>query len=152
MLSGYISRKCNMVYRRSISFVPERRQSRLFELPTLEDGAVHEMPDFTPEPGPRSLKRHRPHDDEEEMALFRCVRIKTEIEAPTTNIGVNGPLSECGNPIPQSCPNPKIGPTAEADKKKPIKFLDAVRREFSFPFELCCTWAVSTNSFVWMHY
>jgi hypothetical protein len=141
-----------MVYRRSISFIPERRQSRLLKLPTLEDGVVHEMPDFTPKLGPRSLKRRRPHDDEEEMALFRRVRIKTEIKAPTTSVGVNDPLSEYGNPIPQPYPNPKIGPTAEADKKKPIKFLDAVGRKFSFPFELCCTWAVSTNSFVWMHY
>ncbi|ODM17129.1 hypothetical protein SI65_07528 [Aspergillus cristatus] len=26
------------------------------------------------------------------------------------------------------------------DKKKPIKFKDAIGRKFSFPFELCCTW------------
>ncbi|KAH8432546.1 uncharacterized protein LDX57_010179 [Aspergillus melleus] len=26
------------------------------------------------------------------------------------------------------------------EKKKPIKFKDAVGRKFSFPFELCCTW------------
>ena len=29
------------------------------------------------------------------------------------------------------------------DKKKPIKFKDAVGRKFSFPFRLCTTWAVS---------
>jgi hypothetical protein len=29
------------------------------------------------------------------------------------------------------------------EKKKPIKFKDAVGRKFSFPFHLCCTWAVS---------
>jgi hypothetical protein len=69
-----------------------------------------------------------------------------------TNVGVNDPLSEYGNPIPQPYPNPKIGPTAEADKKKPIMFIDVVGRKFSYPFELCCTWAVRTNSFVWMHY
>ncbi|KAK1140621.1 hypothetical protein N8T08_010018 [Aspergillus melleus] len=28
------------------------------------------------------------------------------------------------------------------EKKKPIKFKDAVGRKFSFPFELCCTWQV----------
>ena len=28
------------------------------------------------------------------------------------------------------------------DKKKPIKFKDAVGRKFSFPFHLCATWAV----------
>jgi hypothetical protein len=31
-----------------------------------------------------------------------------------------------------------------AEKKKPIKFKDAVGRKFSFPFHLCCTWAVSS--------
>jgi hypothetical protein len=40
------------------------------------------------------------------------------------------------------------GKAAEASKpdtgqKKPIKFKDAVGRKFSFPFELCSTWAVS---------
>lgn len=29
------------------------------------------------------------------------------------------------------------------EKKKPIKFKDAVGRKFSFPFHLCATWAVS---------
>ena len=29
------------------------------------------------------------------------------------------------------------------DKKKPIKFKDAVGRKFSFPFELCATWGVN---------
>jgi len=28
------------------------------------------------------------------------------------------------------------------EKKKPIKFKDAVGRKFSFPFHLCCTWEV----------
>lgn len=31
-----------------------------------------------------------------------------------------------------------------AEKKKPIKFKDAVGRKFSFPFELCSTWQVSS--------
>ena len=31
------------------------------------------------------------------------------------------------------------------DKKKPIKFKDAVGRKFSFPFELCATWAASCS-------
>lgn len=34
----------------------------------------------------------------------------------------------------------------EEDKKKPIKFKDAVGRKFSFPFHLCATWAVSEFS------
>jgi hypothetical protein len=34
------------------------------------------------------------------------------------------------------------------DKKKPIKFKDAVGRKFSFPFHLCATWAVSTPSLI----
>jgi hypothetical protein len=29
------------------------------------------------------------------------------------------------------------------EKKKPIKFKDAIGRKFSFPFHLCCTWVVS---------
>jgi hypothetical protein len=29
-----------------------------------------------------------------------------------------------------------------AEKKKPIKFKDAIGRKFSFPFELCATWQV----------
>jgi hypothetical protein len=33
--------------------------------------------------------------------------------------------------------------TEPDDKKKPIKFKDAVGRKFSFPFHLCSTWAVS---------
>lgn len=32
----------------------------------------------------------------------------------------------------------------DEDKKKPIRFRDAVGRKFSFPFHLCSTWAVST--------
>ncbi|KAJ5114578.1 hypothetical protein NUU61_000337 [Penicillium alfredii] len=32
-----------------------------------------------------------------------------------------------------------------AEKKKPIKFKDAVGRKFSFPFELCSTWQVSPS-------
>lgn len=31
------------------------------------------------------------------------------------------------------------------EKKKPIKFKDAVGRKFSFPFELCRTWQVCCN-------
>jgi hypothetical protein len=31
------------------------------------------------------------------------------------------------------------------DKKKPIKFKDAVGRKFSFPFHLCATWVVSLH-------
>lgn len=31
-------------------------------------------------------------------------------------------------------------------KSKPIKFKDAVGREFIFPFDLCKTWAVSLNT------
>ena len=34
------------------------------------------------------------------------------------------------------------------DKRKPIKFKDAVGRKFSFPFELCATWEVSTIYFI----
>jgi len=34
------------------------------------------------------------------------------------------------------------------DKKKPIKFKDAVGRKFSFPFHLCATWAVRCDSFI----
>lgn len=32
------------------------------------------------------------------------------------------------------------------DKKKPIKFKDAVGRKFSFPFHLCAQWEVSLSS------
>lgn len=42
-------------------------------------------------------------------------------------------------------------PPPPAEKKKPIKFKDAVGRKFSFPFELCATWQViilpQTNHF-----
>ena len=31
-----------------------------------------------------------------------------------------------------------------ADEQEPVRFKDAVGRKFSFPFELCATWAVST--------
>lgn len=46
--------------------------------------------------------------------------------------------------------SPPLGslPTASPnlnERKKPIKFKDAVGRKFSFPFELCCTWQVSNN-------
>ena len=33
-------------------------------------------------------------------------------------------------------------PPAPVEKKKPIKFKDAVGRKFSFPFHLCATWSV----------
>ena len=36
-------------------------------------------------------------------------------------------------------------PPAPPEKKKPIKFKDAVGRKFSFPFHLCCTWSVSVS-------
>lgn len=32
------------------------------------------------------------------------------------------------------------------DRKKPIKFKDAVGRKFRFPFHLCATWAVRSNT------
>lgn len=32
------------------------------------------------------------------------------------------------------------------EKKKPIKFKDAVGRKFSFPFDLCCTWQVTLQT------
>ncbi|PKY01327.1 hypothetical protein P168DRAFT_299590 [Aspergillus campestris IBT 28561] len=32
-----------------------------------------------------------------------------------------------------------------AEKKKPIKFKDAVGRKFSFPYDLCCTWKGMEN-------
>jgi hypothetical protein len=34
------------------------------------------------------------------------------------------------------------------DKKKPIKFKDAVGRKFSFPFHICATWTVRCDSFI----
>jgi Membrane protein involved in colicin uptake len=37
------------------------------------------------------------------------------------------------------------------EKKKPIKFKDAVGRKFSFPFELCSTWQVSCSRFLPSH-
>jgi hypothetical protein len=37
--------------------------------------------------------------------------------------------------------------TARKEKKKPLKFKDAVGRRFSFPFDLCATWAVSIDYF-----
>lgn len=36
----------------------------------------------------------------------------------------------------------EAAPAPPAEKKKPIKFKDAVGRKFSFPFELCETWTV----------
>jgi hypothetical protein len=33
------------------------------------------------------------------------------------------------------------------ERKKPIKFKDAVGRKFSFPFEMCCTWQVSNSPY-----
>ena len=35
---------------------------------------------------------------------------------------------------------------ATPEKKKPIKFKDAIGRKFSFPFELCATWQVRLSS------
>lgn len=36
-------------------------------------------------------------------------------------------------------------PPPAPEKKKPIKFKDAVGRKFNFPFELCCTWQVKMS-------
>ena len=44
--------------------------------------------------------------------------------------------------------NAKAITTENTDKKKPIRFKDAVGRKFSFPFDLCATWAVSFPLFV----
>ena len=38
-------------------------------------------------------------------------------------------------------------PAAPEEKKKPIKFKDAVGRKFSFPFHLCRTWEVRNHAF-----
>lgn len=38
-------------------------------------------------------------------------------------------------------------PPPAPEKKKPIKFKDAVGRKFNFPFELCCTWQVKMSVF-----
>ena len=77
LLSNAISRKCNMIYRRSVSVItqpPTPIQSistAIVTHPTQESSTDSDR-------GSRPPKRRRPHD-EEEMKLFRRVRIKTEI-------------------------------------------------------------------------
>lgn len=75
------SPKCNVVYRRSVSVISQP-STPVFPTSTAVEGFItHSILGFSPDPGrrPKSPKRHRPHDEEEEMKLFRRVRIKTEI-------------------------------------------------------------------------
>ncbi|TVY91522.1 hypothetical protein LAWI1_G002732 [Lachnellula willkommii] len=43
-------------------------------------------------------------------------------------------------PKEQNDEAPEKAPKTDTEKKKPIRFKDAVGRKFSFPFDLCCTW------------
>jgi hypothetical protein len=155
------SGKCNMVYRHSISVITGGRQYEQPQFSTIEGDFDHQMPDFAPDKALRSLKRRRAHDDEEEMALFRRVRIKTEIKDPFTCPWDNSPNARTGGYGPDSEYNQVIPETAEAsativaklgpERQKPIGFKDAVGRKFSFPFDQCCTWAVSFFRSLSMH-
>jgi len=75
-------RKCKMVYRRSVfiaSVLPSSRSRGSSSMEGLDARAISAfIPEFPP--SLNSRKRRKPHDEEKEMALFRRVRIKTEIK------------------------------------------------------------------------
>ena len=60
---------------------------------------------------------------EAELAKAEAEAAKAEVEATKAKVAANAKPKE--------------------EKKKPIKFKDAVGRKFSFPFHLCATWQVS---------
>jgi hypothetical protein len=160
--SKHISEKCGMVYRRSTSVTPQRRRSKRPQLIALEDVTDHEMPDLVPNNGPKSLKRSSPRN-EEDLPLFRRVRMKIEVKTPAADAGdrytktrsnSDHPNHDPGNAREAETLRKKNIKLADAltkaleppgvDKKQSIKFTDAVGRKFSFSFELCAIWAVST--------
>lgn len=53
--------------------------------------------------------------------------------------------AEAAAAVPPPPPPPPPPPAPPEEKKKPIRFKDAVGRKFSFPFELCKNWDVSTR-------
>jgi hypothetical protein len=91
-----------MTYRRSVSITPIPASS------STENPSNHGKSDFCPDlpSNLKSRKRHAPHDEEKEMALFRRVRIKTEIKVlaiepqnkpslgSTTHINSDDPYSD----------------------------------------------------------
>lgn len=91
-------RKCKMVYRRSISWTtPEPLPS--FSMTTAQTTPVSEA-DFMDLDVSRvegaskgKAKRKKPHDEDEEMALFRRVRIKTSIVLPTASSRPGSPVN-----------------------------------------------------------
>jgi hypothetical protein len=81
MLTEFTSRKCKMVYRRSVSVIMQHLPE-LPDQPAAENLQTQGIFDSQPGdfPGVKPPKRRRPHDEEEEMALFRRVRIKTVLQ------------------------------------------------------------------------
>ncbi|KAG4442391.1 hypothetical protein IFR05_002093 [Cadophora sp. M221] len=93
-------RKCKMVYRRSMTVI---RTDGLRIVPEAEhssDAALPFGPKLELAREARAKKRNAPHDEENEMALFRRVRIKTEVKIrnPST------PPSRSRNSSPPGAP------------------------------------------------
>ena len=82
MLRKFISRKCKMVYRRSVSITSVPPSSRSPGSSSTENFNDYGKSSFSSDLSPTSIsrKRQRSHDEEQEVALFRRVRIKTEIK------------------------------------------------------------------------
>ena len=82
MLRKFISRRCKMVYRRSVSITSVPPSSRSPGSSSTENLNDYGKSGFSSDLSPtsNSRKRQRPHDEEKEVALFRRVRIKTEIK------------------------------------------------------------------------
>lgn len=70
--------------------------------------------------------------DAEKKAAEDAAKAKEEAEKAAAAEAANAAAEASNKPAPE--------------KKKPIKFKDAVGRKFSFPFELCSTWQVGVPS------
>jgi hypothetical protein len=90
-------RKCKMVYRRTISWTsPQSLPS--FSMTTAQITPAIEIPqarfEVTENVPSSKSKRKLPHDEDEEMALFRRVRIKTLIVLPAPDSRPGSPENE----------------------------------------------------------
>jgi hypothetical protein len=105
-----------MAYRRSVSIISVPSSSRSPDSSSIESFDNPGKSNVSPEPlNSKSRKRNAPHDEEKEMALFRRVRIKTEIKVPAIRpLRRKTPTTYIDNDDPYS--DPELSRMLEAER------------------------------------
>jgi hypothetical protein len=135
-----------MVYRRSISTVSQAPQYQPPSGSVLQDRTGHEIPDSSAPNAATDPRLLSSHEEEDEIALFGRVRIKTAIRSLDTRSVADLSIHPDDMEKLREAHRLEIERSFIRDprERKPVTFEDALARKFSFPFKSCYTWAVST--------